>query len=192
MDEDKCRLALLKLGFEPVQLLFTERADAGIEIYRIAVLGAAEKVVEVNELVSFIVENRVRLGIELGFEQAVAHLAGDVFDVVIMIAEAKVDGHFEPVRDGFGVIEASGIAEVEVIVGRRVVMEVVPDEEDLFDRRIERVDQISRRGKPWRRKENALIVFDAVLAALDVIVVDDVGICDKSEVEGVGRRGRPG
>jgi hypothetical protein len=102
-----------------------------------------------------------------------------------MIAETKVNRHPEAVRDGFGVVEASRIFEIELVVGRRVVMEVVTDEEDLFDRGIERVNQISRGGKPRGSQEDALIVFNAILASLYIEVVDDVGIGDKGEVEGV-------
>lgn len=56
MNEDKGGLALLKLRFEPVQLLFPERADAGIEVRRGAVLRAAQEVTEVDEAETFIVQ----------------------------------------------------------------------------------------------------------------------------------------
>ena len=115
-----------------------------------------------------------------------AHLAGDVFDVIVVVAEAEVDRHFEAVGDGFGVVEASGVFEVEVVVGGRVVVEVVADEEDLFDGGVERVDEVAGGGVARSGEEDAFVVLDAILAAFDVEVVDDVGVGDEGEVELIG------
>ena len=90
-----------------------------------------------NEFVTFVVHDGVGLGVELGLEEAMAHFAGNVPDVVVVVAEAEVDGHLESVGDGLGVVEAGGVGEVEVVVGGGIVVEVVPDEEDLLDGGVE-------------------------------------------------------
>jgi tetrahydromethanopterin S-methyltransferase subunit A len=91
----------------------------------------------VDEFVTFVVHDGVGLGVELGLEEAVAHLAGDVPDVVVVVAETEVDGHLEAVGDRFRAVEARGVREVEVVVGGGIVVEVVADEEDLFDGGVE-------------------------------------------------------
>jgi hypothetical protein len=116
-----------------------------------------------------------------------AHLARNAMHVVVVVAEAEVDRHLEAIGDGLGVVEPGRVLEVEVVVGRRIVVEVVADEEDLFDGGVERVDEVARGGEARRSDEDALVVFDAVLAAFDVEVVDDVGVGDEREVELVGR-----
>ena len=57
VDEDEGGLVLLELGFEPVKLLFAERAGARVEVRRGVVLGAAEEVVQVDEFVTFVVHD---------------------------------------------------------------------------------------------------------------------------------------
>jgi hypothetical protein len=52
--------------------------------------------------------------------------------------------HLEPVGNGLGVVEPGLVLEVEVVVGGRIVMEVVSDEGDLFDGWVEAVDQVPR------------------------------------------------
>jgi hypothetical protein len=166
VDKDEGRLALGKLSFKPLQLLFAKGADVGIEVGGAAVLSAAEKIVQMDELVTLIVEDRIGVGVELGLEKTMTHLAGDMADVVVVIAEAEMDGHLESVGDGLGVIQASGVLEVEVVVGGWVVVEVIADEKDLLDGGMERVDEIACRGEAGRGDQNALVVLHAVLAAL--------------------------
>jgi hypothetical protein len=101
-------------------------------------------------------------------------------------------GHLEAVRDRFGVIEAGRIFEVEVVVGRRVVVEVIANEEDLLDGGMQRVDEVASGGVTRGGDEDALVVFDAVLGAFDVEVVDDVGVGDEGEIELVRRGSCPG
>jgi hypothetical protein len=190
VDEDEGGPVLLELGFEPVQLFLAEGADAGVEVGRGMVLGGAEEVIEVNEFVTLVVQDGVGIGVELGLEEAMAHLARDVLDVVVVVSEAEVDGHLEAVADGLCVVESGGVLEVEVVVGGGVVVEVVADEEDLLDGGAERVDEVAGGGEARRGDEDAFVVFDAVLAAFDVEVVDDVGVGDEGEVELVGGGGR--
>lgn len=183
VDEDEGRLVMLQLGFEPVELVFTERAAAGVEVGSGVVLRAAEEIIQVDEFVALVVQDGVRLRIELSFEEAMAHLAGDAVHIVVMVAEAEVYGHVEAVGDGFGVVETGGVFEVEVVVGGGVVVEVVADEEDLLDGGVERVDEVARGGVAGRGEENAFVVLDAVFAAFDVEVVDDVRVGNKRKVE---------
>ncbi len=75
MDKHERRLVLLKLSLEPVELFFPKRADVRMEVGRGVVLRAAKKIIEVNEFVTFVVQDRIRLRIELGLEEAMAHLA---------------------------------------------------------------------------------------------------------------------
>ena len=143
-----------------------------------------------NEFVTFVVQRGVRLRFELRLEETVAHLARNLFDIVVVVAEAQVHRHLEAVGDDLRVVETRRVLEVEVVVGGGIIVEVVADEEDLFDGRMERVDKIAGRDQARRREQNALVVLHAVLAAFDVEVVDDVGIGDKGEVELVRRCGR--
>ena len=147
VDEDEGGLMLLKLSLEPVQLLFPERTDVRMEVRRGVVLRAAEKIIEVNEFVTLVVQDRVRLRIELGLEEPMAHLARNSFDIVVMVAETQMHRHLEAVGDDLGVIEARRVLEVKVVVGGGIVMEVVADQKNLFDCRMERVDKIARRDE---------------------------------------------
>ena len=69
-------------------------------------------------------------------------------------------------------------------------MKEVADEEDLLNLGVEAVDQVSCCRKPRCGDQDAFIVFDAVLAAFYIEVVDDVGVRDEGKVELV-RRSRP-
>ena len=68
-------------------------------------------------------------------------------------------------------------------------MEVIADEEGLFDGGVEAVDEITGGDQARGCEEDAFVVFDSVLASLDVEVVDDVGVSDKRKVELVGGGG---
>src|SRR5258708_39648562 len=100
-----------------------------------------------------------------------------------MVAEAQVHRHLEAVSNDLGVVETSRILEVKVVVGRRVVMEIVANEEHLLDGGMERIDKIACRDQPWSSEQNALIVLHPILAAFDIEVVDDMGISNEREVE---------
>ncbi len=104
-----------------------------------------------------------------------------------MVTKAQVYRHLKPVGDDLGVIEASRVLEVEVIVGRRIIVEVIADQKHLLDGRMKRVDQVARRDEPRSREQNALVVLHTILAAFDVKVVDNMRISDKCEVELVRR-----
>jgi hypothetical protein len=79
----------------------------------------------------------VRIGVELGLEESMAHFTGNAADIVVVVAETQVDRHVKAVRDGLGVVEPRSVLEVKVVIGGRVVVKVVADEKDLFDRRVE-------------------------------------------------------
>jgi hypothetical protein len=68
MHENERRFVLLELGLEPMQLYFAQRSDARLEIGRRAVLRTAKKIVQVDEFPSFVIQNRVWLGVEFGLE----------------------------------------------------------------------------------------------------------------------------
>jgi len=95
--------------------------------------------------------------------------------------------HTKTVGDGLGVVESCGVFEVEVVVGGRIVVEVVADEKDLLDGWVEGVDEIARRGQARSSYEDAFVVLDTVLAAFDIEVVDNVGVGDEGNVELAGR-----
>jgi hypothetical protein len=69
----------------------------------------------------------------LGFEKPMAHLSRNVPYIVVVIAEAEMHRHLKCVGDGLDVVEPCGVLEVEVVVGGGIVVEVVPDEEDLLN-----------------------------------------------------------
>src|ERR1700742_909160 len=75
VDEHKRWLSFLELRLKPVELCFTKRADVRVEIRRCIVLRAAQEVIQVDEFVALVVQNRVGIGVELSFEQAMTHLA---------------------------------------------------------------------------------------------------------------------
>src|SRR5258707_13561773 len=99
-----------------------------------------------------------------------------------MITKPQVHRHLEPVSNNLGIVETSGVLEIEVIVGGRIVVEGIADQKDLFDGRMERVDEMACRDEPRSGEENALIVFHAVVAAFDIEVVNDLVSCEKSTV----------
>ena len=105
------------------------------------VLGTSEEVVQMDKFVTFVVQYGVGLRIELRLEEAMAQLAGNPVNVVVMIAEAQVDWHFEAVSDGLCIVEAGRVLKVKVVVGGGIVVEVVPDEKDLFNGGVERIDE---------------------------------------------------
>src|SRR5882757_9700055 len=155
VNKDKSRLMLLELSLEPVELLFPKRADVRMEVRRGVVLRAAEKVIKMNEFVTLIVQNGVRLRIELGFEETVAHLARNSFEIVVMVAKAQMHRHLEAIGDDLGVVETRRVLEVKVIVDRRVVMEVVANEEHLLNGRMKRIDKIARRDETRSGEQDA-------------------------------------
>src|ERR1700735_651953 len=53
------------------------------------------------------------------------------------------------------------------------------------------VNEIARRSEAWRCHQDAFVIFDAVLAALYIEVIDDVSISDEGKVELVGGVCRP-
>src|SRR5258707_2991752 len=103
VDENESWLVLLKLSFEPVQLLFAKRTNAGVEVRRGMILRAAKKVIKVNEFVTLVVQDRIRFRIELGLEEAMAHLAWNPLDIVVMVAKTQVHRHFETVGNDLGI-----------------------------------------------------------------------------------------
>ena len=62
-----------------------------------------------------------------------AHLARYARHIVIVIAEADVDRHAEGIGNGLGVVESGLVVEVEVVIGRRIVVEIIAEQEDLLD-----------------------------------------------------------
>jgi hypothetical protein len=57
VNEEEGRFALLELSLEPLQLLLAERTRVGIEVRRCMVLGATEEVIQMDEFVTFMVQD---------------------------------------------------------------------------------------------------------------------------------------
>src|SRR3954453_9044023 len=112
-----------------------------------------------------------------------AHLPRHVADVIVMVPEANVDRHAEAVGNGFGVIEPSLVLEVKIVVQRWIVVEIVAEQENLFDGGRERVDEIPRSDEARRGDQDALVIFDSVLTAFHIKVVDDVGIRNEGNIK---------
>src|ERR1700722_1676068 len=91
--------------------------------------------------------------------------------------------HMKNIGDGFGIIEPRGVLEVKVVIGRRVVVKVVTDQEDLFNGRREGVDEVARGDKARCSDKDAFVVLNAVLTAFHVEIVDDVAIGYECDVE---------
>ena len=81
------------------------------------ILRAAKKVIKMHEFVTLVVQDRIRLRIELGLEEAMAHLARNSFDIVVMVAKAQVYRHFKPIGNDLGIVETSRVLEIQVVVG---------------------------------------------------------------------------
>ena len=134
VDEHEGRFVLLEFGFKPVQLFFAQRAGAGIEVGDVPLSQVyAEKIIEVDEFAAFVLEAVIWLQSQLAPEQLVPHLARDSLTPVVVIAESDMHRHLESVGDGLGVVDACLVLEVEIVVGRRIVVEVVADQKDLLD-----------------------------------------------------------
>src|ERR1700752_3347029 len=100
---------------------------------------------------------------------------------VVVISKAQVYRHLELVADSLSVVESRGVLEVEVVVSGRIVVEVVTDQEDLFDCWMQAVAEVARRSKARGCHQNTFVIFDAVLAPLHIEVVDDMSIGDEGE-----------
>jgi len=68
MHENKCGFLLRQLRFQPLQLFFSQTSTVGIEARGLVVLGRANKVVQVNEFATLLVQGPVRIDVELGLE----------------------------------------------------------------------------------------------------------------------------
>ena len=99
-------------------------------------LRRTEKIVQVNKFVSLVIEHPIGIGVEFCLEQPVAHLTRNVPDVVVVIAESNMHRHVKAIGDGLGIIEARLVLEVEVVIGRGIVVKVVAQQEDLLDARV--------------------------------------------------------
>src|SRR6266852_7918271 len=190
VDEDEGRLVLLKLSLEPVEMLFPKRTNVRMKIRRGAVLRAAKKIIKVNEFVTLVVQNRIRFRIELGLEESVAHLARNSFDIIVMVTKAQMYGHLKTVGNDLGIVKASRVLEIEIVVGGGIVMEVIADQEHLFNGGGERVGEIACRDETRSGEQNTLVILHSVLAAFDIKLVDDVCIGDERKVELVRRSRR--
>src|SRR5580693_672949 len=162
-----------------------------MEVRRSVVLSAAEKIIKMNKFVTLVVHDRIRLRIELGLEETMAHVTRNSLDVIVMVAETQMHGHLEAVGDDLGIIQAGRALEIKLVVGGGIVMEVVTDQKYLFDGGMKRIDKIARRDETRSSEQDALVVLHSILTALDIEVVDDMGISHKSEIELVRRSRGP-
>jgi hypothetical protein len=112
-----------------------------------------------------------------------AHVARDAVDIVIVIAEAEVNGHVKSICDGLGVVESRFVLEVKVVISRWVIVEVVANKKYMLDGRIQRVDEIARGGIPRCSHEDAFVILYSVLASLYIEVIDDVGVGYERKIE---------
>ncbi len=89
------------------------------------------------------------------------HFARDFRHGVIVIAEADVDRHAEAVGQGLRAIDPRRVCEIEVEVGRRVVVEVITDQKDQVQRRPQRI-----RGVAGGIRRSDVLRIDSVSSGL--------------------------
>jgi len=86
-------------------------------------------------------------------------------------------------------VDPGCLLEIEVEIGRRVVVEVIADQEDEIQCGPQSVQRVAGGGKPFRCAEDRGGVFGIALGPF-VEGVDDVRIGNDADVEGVRVRSR--
>jgi hypothetical protein len=96
---------------------------------------------------------------KLGCKELVTHFAGDSRHIVVVTAKSDMHRHSEFVCNLLSDVQSGPILEIEVIFSGRVIVEIVADQKDLFNRTIEAVEKIAHRGQTFARVKHAFGVF---------------------------------
>jgi len=104
-----------------------------------------------NELPPLVFHGVTGLYVDLAAEEFVGRFLRDPRHFVIVIAETDVCRHAESVGNLLGEIQARLILEVEIDVGRGLVVEAVAHQKASVRRGAERVEEVARGGQPVGR-----------------------------------------
>src|ERR1035437_1476728 len=103
-----------------------------------------------------------------------AHLAWNPTDIIVVVPKANMNWHMKAVGNGLGIVYPRGVLEVEIVISGRIVVKIIANDEDLLNGGVKRVDEVARGGEARCGDEDALVILVAILAALDIKVVDDM------------------